>query len=84
MHEGALQGGSQKPAGRSGTPAGKSEGTGGDVVKDLLKTAQKNLENACDGREDVCSIRYHLGYIQAIKYVNKKLKEEGIDPLEDE
>lgn len=52
-------------------------------MKDLMKTAQKNLENACDGREDVCSIRYHLGYIQAIKDIDKKLKEEGIDELED-
>lgn len=52
-------------------------------MKDLLKTAQEKLNDACKGHEDVCSVRYHLGYIQAIKDVNRKLKTEGIDELED-
>ena len=53
-------------------------------MKDLLKTAQNKLEEACKGTEDICSVRYHLGYIQAIKDVDRKLKTEGLDELEDE
>lgn len=52
-------------------------------MKDLLKTAQGKLNDACKDREDVCSIRYYMGYIQAIKDVNEKLREEGLDELED-
>lgn len=51
-------------------------------MKDLLREAQKKLDDACKGYEDVCSIRYYMGYIQALKDIDKKLKEEGIDPLE--
>lgn len=53
-------------------------------MKELMKEAQRKLEQACNGYEDVCSIRWHMGYIQAIKDIDKKLKEEGIDPLEDD
>lgn len=31
-------------------------------MKDLLRKAQENLDIACKGREDVCSVRYRLGY----------------------
>ena len=53
-------------------------------MKDLLRKAQENLTNACEEREDVCSIRYHLGYIQALKDVDRKMKTEGLDELEGE
>ena len=53
-------------------------------MKKLLEQAQNKLREACKGCEDVCSVRYHLGYIQAIKDIDKKLKTEGIDKLEDE
>ena len=53
-------------------------------MKDLLKTAQQHLTDACKGVEDYCSIRYWAGYIKAIKDIDRKLKTEGIDELEDE
>lgn len=53
-------------------------------MNDLLKAAQKNLEESCKGSEDVCGIRYWAGYMAAIKDIDKKLKTEGIDELEDE
>ena len=52
-------------------------------MKELLQTAQEKLNEACKGHEDVCSIRYYMGYIQAIKDINQKLKTEGLDELED-
>lgn len=52
-------------------------------MKDLLKTAQQHLTDACKGVEDDCSIRYWAGYIKAIKDIDRKLKTEGIDELED-
>ena len=63
---------------------GKNCGAGGECMKDLLKTAQQHLADACKGVEDDCSIRYWAGYIKAIKDIDRKLKEEGIDPLEEE
>lgn len=53
-------------------------------MNDLLKAAQKNLEESCKGSEDVCGIRYWAGYMAAIKDVDKKLKNVGLDLLEDE
>lgn len=53
-------------------------------MKDLLKTAQQHLADACKGVEDDCSIRYWAGYMAAIRDVDQKLKTEGIDELEDE
>lgn len=53
-------------------------------MKELLKTAQEKLNEACKGCEDVCSIRYYMGYIQAIKDIDKKLKTEGLDELEED
>lgn len=53
-------------------------------MKKLLETAQKNLDAACKGAEDVCSIRYWAGYKQAVLDAAKKLREEGLDELEDE
>ena len=52
-------------------------------MRNLLETAQKNLEESCKGSEDICSIRYWAGYIKAIKDVDWKLKTNGIDELED-
>lgn len=52
-------------------------------MKKLLETAQKKLEDACKGHEDFCSVSWHMGYIQAIKDADKKMKEEGLDELED-
>lgn len=52
-------------------------------MKDLLKTAQKKLEEACKGTEDICSIRFWSGYLAAIRDVDRKLKYEGLDELED-
>lgn len=53
-------------------------------MKDLLKAAHEKLNEACKGHEDICSIRYHMGYIRAIKDIDKKLKTDGIDELENE
>lgn len=52
-------------------------------MRDLLKTAQQHLDDACKGVEDDCSIRYWAGYIKAIKDIDRKLKADGIDELED-
>ena len=52
-------------------------------MKKLLEQAQNKLREACKGCENVCSVRYHLVYIQAIKDIDKKLKTEGLDELED-
>lgn len=52
-------------------------------MKDLLKTAQKKLEEACKGTEDVCSIRFWSGYLACLRDVDRKLKNEGLDKLED-
>jgi hypothetical protein len=51
-------------------------------MRELLKTAQQKLDDACKGVEDVCSIRYYMGYAQAIRDVNKKLRLEGLEELE--
>lgn len=53
-------------------------------MKKLLETAQQHLADACKGVEDDCSIRYWAGYMAAIRDVDRKLKTEGIDELEDE
>ena len=53
-------------------------------MKDLLKTAQQHLADACKGVEDDCSIRYWAGYMAAIRDVDRKLKTEGLDELEEE
>lgn len=53
-------------------------------MKKLLETAQQHLDDACKGVEDDCSIRFWAGYIKAIKDIDRKLKTEGIDELEDE
>lgn len=52
-------------------------------MKQILETAQQHLADACKGIEDDCSIRYWAGYIKAIKDIDRKLKTEGIDELED-
>jgi gamma-glutamyl phosphate reductase len=52
------------------------------AMKELLKAAQQKLDDACKGVEDVCSIRYYMGYAQAIRDVNKKLRLEGLEELE--
>lgn len=52
-------------------------------MRNLLEAAQKKLAEACKDREDFCSVCWHMGYIQAIKDAAKKLKEEGLDELED-
>lgn len=54
----------------------------GNIMRELLKIAQKKLDEACKGTEDVCSIRYYMGYAQAIRDVNKKLRLEGLEELE--
>lgn len=51
-------------------------------MRELLKTAQKKLDDACKGMEDTDSIRYYMGYAQAIRDVNKKLRIEGLEELE--
>ena len=53
-------------------------------MKQILETAKQHLTEACKGIEDDCSIRFWAGYIKAIKDIDRKLKEEGIDPLEDD
>ncbi len=52
-------------------------------MKELYKIAAKKLEQACKGKEDMCSIRFWSGYLAAIRDVNRKLKAEGLDELED-
>ena len=52
-------------------------------MKTLLEEAKKKFDIACQSREEVCSIRYYLGYIAAIKDVNRKLHLEGLEDLED-
>jgi hypothetical protein len=51
-------------------------------MRELLKTAQKKLDDACKGMEDTAAIRYYMGYAQAIRDVNKKLRIEGLEELE--
>lgn len=51
-------------------------------MRELLKTAQKKLDDAGKGTEDVNSICYYMGYAQAIRDVNKKLRLEGLEELE--
>ncbi len=54
-------------------------------MREMLKAAQMRLDNACKGeRDDIGAISYQLGYIQAIKDIDRKLKLEGLDELEDE
>lgn len=52
-------------------------------MNDLLKAAQKNLEESCKGSEDVCGIRYWAGYMAAIKDIDQKLKNGDLYFLED-
>lgn len=52
-------------------------------MKKLLEQARRNLTEACKGMEEDCSIRFWAGYIKAIKDIDRKLKTEGIDELED-
>lgn len=52
-------------------------------MKKLLEKASENLEKALDGGQSN-SVSYAVGYRQAILDVAKKLKEEGLDELEDE
>ena len=52
-------------------------------MKDLIKIAQNKLEQACKGTEDMYSIRFWAGYLAAIRDVDRKLKAEGLDDLED-
>jgi hypothetical protein len=52
-------------------------------MKDLLKTAQNKLEQACKGYEDMNSVSFWSGYLAAIRDVDRKLKYEGLDELED-
>lgn len=51
-------------------------------MRELLKTAQQKLDDACKGTEDVCSIRFYMGYLQALRDADRKLKAEGLDELE--
>lgn len=53
-------------------------------MKELLRAAQKKFNDSCKGAESFNSARYYLGYIQAIKDVDRKLREEGIDELEED
>jgi hypothetical protein len=50
-------------------------------MRELLKAARTRLDNACKGHDDIGAVSYQLGYIQAIKDVNRKLKLEGLDEL---
>ncbi len=52
-------------------------------MKDLLGKANENLEKALVGGHSN-SVSYAAGYRQAILDVARKLKEEGLDELEDE
>lgn len=52
-------------------------------MKDLLETAKNNLEQACKGSDDICAVCFWSGYLVAIRDINKKLKAEGLDELED-
>jgi hypothetical protein len=53
-------------------------------MKALLKKANEQLEQATRGGVDRTEIMYAAGYRQAIIDVARKLKEEGLDELEDE
>lgn len=53
-------------------------------MKQILETAKQHLTEACKGIEDDCSIRFWAGYIKAIKDIDRKLKTEGLDELEEE
>ena len=52
-------------------------------MKELLEMARMRLDNACKGHDDIGAVSYQLGYIQAIKDIDRKLKTEGLDELED-
>lgn len=41
-------------------------------MKDLLKYAQRRLDEACAGVEGTCSIRYWVGYIDGVKRATEK------------
>ena len=53
-------------------------------MRELLKEAKKRLEAASKGAEDLNSVCYEMGYMQAIRDVNKKLRIEGLEELEAE
>lgn len=53
-------------------------------MKKLLQEANERLENAIRGDKDPANVSYAIGYRQAILDAAKRLKEEGLDELEDE
>jgi hypothetical protein len=52
-------------------------------MRELYAAAKAKLEAACKGQEDVCSVRYYAGYLQAIKDIDRRLKANGLDELEE-
>lgn len=52
-------------------------------MKELYEKAAKNMEAACKGSDDMCAVCFWSGYLVAIRDINKKLKAEGLDELED-
>lgn len=68
----------------AGSFAGQNRGVGGDGMKELLRKANTQLEQATRGGADRCDIMYAAGYRQAILDVVRKLNDEGLDELEDE
>lgn len=53
-------------------------------MKELLRKANTQLEQATCNGADRCDIMYAAGYRQAIIDVARKLNDEGLEELEDE
>ncbi len=54
-------------------------------MRELLNKAKNRLESVSKGArgtEDMNSVCYEMGYMQAIRDVNKKLRIEGLEELE--
>ena len=67
-----------------GSFTGKNRRVGRDGMKELLRKANTQLEQATRGGADRCDIMYAAGYRQAIIDVYRKLNDEGLEELEDE
>lgn len=52
-------------------------------MKELLRKANTQLEQATRGNADRCDIMYAAGYRQAIIDAARKLNDEGLEELED-